>query len=65
MKQAMSSDLLLYTDASCLVFQHKHVTENETYLNDFSYLSKWFLYNKLSMCFGEDKIKPCLGQNTN
>ena len=30
MKQAVSSDLLIYADDSCLVFQHKHVTEIET-----------------------------------
>ena len=37
MKQAVSSDLLLYGDGSCLVFQLKHVTEIETHLiNDFS-----------------------------
>ena len=37
MKQAVSSDLLLYADDSCLIFQHKHVTEIEKHLNnDFS-----------------------------
>ena len=47
MKQAVSSDLLLYADDSCLVFQHKHVTEIETHLNnDFSNLCEWFLDNK-------------------
>ena len=49
MKQAVSSDLLLYADDSCLVFQLKHVTEIETHLNnDFSKLCEWFLDNKLS-----------------
>ena len=57
----MKSDLLLYTDDSCLVFQHKHITEIETYLNnDFSYLCQWLLYNKLSICFGDDKTKSML-----
>ena len=38
-KQAVSSDLLLYADDSCLIFQHKHVTEIEKHLNnDFSNL---------------------------
>ena len=61
MKQAVSSDLLLYTDDSCLVLQHKHVTENEIYLNsDFSNLCKRFLDNKLSINFGEDKTKSIL-----
>ena len=57
----MSSDLLLYADGSCLVFQHKHVTEIETHLNnDFSNLCEWFLGNKLSINFGENKIKSIL-----
>ena len=34
MKQAMSSDLLLYADNSCLVFQHKYVKEIDTNLNN-------------------------------
>ena len=61
MKQAVSSDLLLYADNSCLIFQHKHVTEIEKHLNnDFSKLCEWFLDNKLSIHFGEDKTKSIL-----
>ena len=61
MKQAGPSDLLIYGDDSCLVFQHKHNTEIETHFNsDFSNLCKWFLYNKLSIHFGEDKTKSTL-----
>ena len=61
MKQALSSDLLLYTDVSCLVFQYKHVTETETHLNnDFSNLCEWFLDNKLTIDFGQDKTKSIL-----
>ena len=57
-KQAVSSDLLLYADDSCLAFQHKHVTEIETHLNnDFSNLCEWFLDNKRSIHFREDKTK--------
>ena len=60
-KQTVSSDLLLYADDSCLVFQHKHVTEIETYLNnDFSNLCEWFLDNKLTIHNGEDKTKSIL-----
>ena len=60
-KQAVSSDLLLYADDSCLIFQHKHVTEIEKHLNnDFSNLCEWFLDNKLSIHFGEDKTKSIL-----
>ena len=32
MKKAVSPDLLLYADDSCLVFQQKHFTEIETNL---------------------------------
>ena len=61
MKQAPSSDLLLYADGSCLVFQHKHVTKIETHLNnDFSNLCEWFLDNKLIIHFGEEKNKSIL-----
>ena len=52
MKQAVSSDLLLYADDSCLIFQHKHVTEIEKHLNnEFSNLCELFLDNKLSIHF--------------
>ena len=61
MKQAPSSGLLLYADDSCLVFQHKHVTEIETHLNnDFSNLCECFLDDKLSIHFGEEKTKSVL-----
>ena len=61
MKQVVSSDLLLYADDSCLVFQHKHVTETETHFNNnFSKLCEWFLDNKLSIHFGDDKTKSIL-----
>ena len=57
MKRAVPSDLLIYADESCLVFQHKHVTHLN---NDFSNLCEWFLDNKLSIHFGEDKTKSVL-----
>ena len=61
MKQAVSPDLLLCADDSCLVFQHTYVTEIETNLNnDFSNLCEWFLDNKLSIYFGEGKTKSIL-----
>ena len=53
-KQAVSSDLLLYADDSCLVFWLKHATETEKH---FSNLCEWFLDNKLSIHFGENKTK--------
>ena len=61
MQQAVSSDLLLYADYSCLIFQHKHVTELEKHLNnDFRNLREWFLDNKLSIHFGEDQSKSIM-----
>ena len=61
MKQAVSSNLLLYANDSCPVFQHKHVNKIETHLsNNFSNLYEWFLDNKLSIHFGEDKTKSIL-----
>ena len=43
MSQAVSSDLYLYADDSCLVYQHKDVKVIEQQLNkDFSNLCDWF-----------------------
>ena len=54
-------DLLLYADDSCLMFQHKDVKEIEKVLNQkFSDLCDWFVDNKLSIHFGEDKTKCVL-----
>ena len=61
MEQAVSSDLLLDANDSCLVFQHKRITEIETNLNnDFSNLCESFLDDKLSVHFGEDRTKSIL-----
>ena len=58
MPQALSCDLLLYADDSCLIFQHKDVKEIEKVLNqNFSDLCDWFVDNKLSIHFGEDKFQ--------
>ena len=39
MPQAVDCELLLYTDDTCLIFQHKDITEIETTLNrNFSML---------------------------
>ena len=59
--QAVDSDLLLYADDTCIVFQHKNVTEIEKQLlRDFSSLRGWFVDNKLSVHFGQDKTKSIL-----
>ena len=61
MTQDVDCELLLYADDTCLVFQRKHITETESALNkDFSMLCDWFVDNKLSIQFGEDKTKSIL-----
>ena len=61
MPQAVVSDSLLYADDTSIVFQHKNLTEIEKQLlRDFSSLCDWFLDNKLSIHFGQDKTKSIL-----
>ena len=64
MPESVSSDLFLYADDSCLVFQHKDLKEIEKQLNkDFAELCDWFVENKLSIHFGDDKTKFILFVN--
>ena len=59
--QAVVSDSLLCADNTCIVFQHKNVTEIEKQLlRDFSSLCDWFVDNKLSVHFGQEKTKSIL-----
>ena len=61
MPQAVVSDSLLYANDTCIVFQHENVTEIEKQLlRDFSSLCDWFVDNKLSVHFGQDKTKSIL-----
>ena len=61
MPQPLNSNLLLYADNSCLIFQHKDTEEIEKVLNnDFENICDWFVDNKLSIHFGEDKTKSFL-----
>ena len=56
--QAVTSTLLLYADDSCILYQHKDVVQIGRQLNeDFENLCDWFVDNKLSIHFGEDKTK--------
>ena len=56
--QAVVSDSLLDADDNCIVFQHKSEIEIEKQLiRDFSSLCDWFVDNKLSIHFGQDKTK--------
>ena len=53
MPQAVDCELLLYADDTCLIFQHKDITEIESALNkNLSMLCDWFVDNKLSIHFG-------------
>ena len=59
--QAVKSNILLYADDTCIFFQHDDVSVIEKQLNeDFSNLCDWFVDNKLSIHFGEDKTKSIL-----
>ena len=59
--QAIASDSLLYADDTCIVFQHKNVTEIEKQLlKDFSSLYDGFVDNKLIAHFGQGKTKSIL-----
>ena len=56
MSKTVKCHLFLYADDSCLVCQHKYINEIEKQLNvDFSSIRDWFVENKLSIHFGEDK----------
>ena len=59
--QAVKSNLFLYADDSCLVFQGKYVIEIEKQLSeDFKNFCEWFADNGLSIHFGEDKTKSII-----
>ena len=61
MSQAVKCDLFLYADDTCLVCQHKDINKIENQLNeDFSNICDWFVDNKPSIQFGEDKAKLIL-----
>ena len=58
MSQAVKCHLFLYADDSCLVCQHKDISEIEKQLNVDLY--DWFVDNKLSIHFEEDNTKSIL-----
>ena len=61
MSHAVNCELFLFTDGSCLVYQHRDVKAIETKLNNnFSSVCNWFFDNKLNIHFGEDKTKCIL-----
>ena len=61
MPQAVKSNLFLYADDSCLMYQHRDANEIEKQLNkDFENVCNCFVGHKLSIHFGEDKTKSIL-----
>ena len=58
MPQSVNCELLLYANGTCLIFQHNYI-ENQLNKN-FSLICDWFVDNKLSIHFGEDKTKSIL-----
>ena len=61
MPQAAKSTLFLYWNDLCILYQHKEVDEIEKHLNkDFENICDWFVDNKLSTRFGEDKTKSII-----
>ena len=58
MPQSVDCDLLLYADDTCLGFTDKNIKTIESNLNkNFNSLCDWFVENKLSIHFGEEKLK--------
>ena len=58
MPQDVKANLFLYTDGSCLVYQHRAVEEIEKQLNkDSENIWDWLVGNKLRIHFEKDKTK--------
>ena len=61
MPGAVNCEMFLYADDTCLVFQGKDLEIISERLNsEFSKLCDWFVDNRLSIHFGEDKTKSIL-----
>ena len=61
MSQAVKCDILLYADDTCLACQHEDINKIQSHLNEeFCNICDWFVDNKLSIHFGEDKTKSIL-----
>ena len=53
--------MLLFTDESCLMYHYKDIAITKKILNeDFENVCDWFVDNKLSIHFGDDKTKTIL-----
>ena len=61
MPHALNCEHLLYTDDTCVIFRHNDIKEIEGQLNkNFSLICDWFVENKLTIHFGQDKTKSIL-----
>ena len=61
MHGAISCEMLLYADDTCLVFQANDLDRISQQLNmEFNKLCDWFVDNKLSIHFRDDKTKTIL-----
>ena len=61
MSQAVKCNLFLYADDTCLFCQHKDINKIQKQLNkEFENIWDWFVDNKLSIHFGDDKTKSLL-----
>ena len=59
MLQTIKSNLFLYADDSCLLYQHRDIQKIEKQLNkDFKKICDWFVDNKLNINL--DKTKSIL-----
>ena len=59
MLQTIKSNLFLYADDSCLLYQHRDIQKIEKQLNkDFEKICDWFVDNKLNINL--DKTKSIL-----
>ena len=66
MPQAVDCDLFLYTDHTCLLFQHEDLEQiKEELTKNFSSICGWFVDNNLNIHFADNKTKSILFSNCN
>ena len=59
MAQAVNSNMLLYADDSCLMFQHRDVEEIEKVsINDFQNICDWFGEDKTNRFSLQVNVEP-------
>ena len=57
-KSLSDASFYLHADDTCVFYQHENVKKIENVLNkEFSWLCQWFIDNKLSIHFGQDKTE--------